>query len=103
MKRLDTVIKTNGSEYQILRRSENVALYKQFIGGTHVAYELFEIKTRPEETIKGVKYPSREVFATNEQFGASAFSLRAVLGDETAINRFEKYNKEIVLERSKNK
>lgn len=95
MKRLDTTIKTNKSTYVLFRRSENVAVYNQYIDDMLVARELFEIKTRPEETIKGVTYPLREVFAANIDFGVTAFSLLANMSDEEVLKRFEKFNKEI--------
>lgn len=93
IQRLDLNIKTNGSYYTLMRRSEDKALYKQTIEGQVSAYEMFRIKVREEETIKGVTYPKREVFCSNQDFGVTAKSLMASIGDEGAIKRFEQFEK----------
>lgn len=96
MKRLDIEIKTNGHTYVLHRRSEKVALYKQYFEDMHVGWELFIIKSRDKETIKGVEYPKREIYASNSDFGVSAWALRASMTSEEAIKRFEKLEQELV-------
>jgi len=93
MKRLDTEIKTNGHYYKLLRRSEEVALYRQYHPetGQLVGYELFRIKTRPLEIISGKEYPSREVYASQSDWGVSAWTLSGNMTEAEALNRFEKY------------
>src|SRR5690606_17642684 len=93
MKRLDTEIKTNGHYYKLLRRSEEVALYRQYHPetGQLVGYELFKIKTRPLELISGKEYQEREVYASNSDWGISAWTLSGNMTEAEALNRFEKY------------
>lgn len=97
MKRLDTEIRTNNHHYKLLRRSEEVALYRQFHpeSGQLVGYELFKIKTRPLEIISGKEYPEREVYATNADWGKTAWTLSCKLSEEEALERFEEYVKEL--------
>ena len=37
-------------------------------------YEVFKVRVRPVETIKGKSYPEREVFPSDEDFGKNAWS-----------------------------
>lgn len=96
IKRLDVRIKDNGHEYHLLRRSEKVALYKQFHvpSGLCVGYELFEVPVRPLENISGVVYPKRETYPNSSSWGKTSWTLSCNLSDEKAIERFEKLDKE---------
>lgn len=97
MRRLDIEYKTNGTEYKLFRRSEKVALYKQYSKeGDLIAYELFKIHKRPQETIKGIDYPEREIFASNQQFGLDAWAIPVRRGEDYVIKRFESYDKEVL-------
>ena len=75
-RRLDVTFKTNQSEYRLLRRSERSAVYKQYIDGILVGYEVYSpIPIRKEETFKGVTYPLREISPSELLFGICAWSL----------------------------
>lgn len=95
MKRLDIEIKTNGHTYILHRRSEKVALYKQYFEGMHVGWEYGLIKLRKAEKIKGVQYEERETFFANSEFGVTAFSPAMCLTEEQVIQKFENYVKEV--------
>lgn len=95
--RLQPMIKTNGCQYVLLRRSEKVALYKQLDveTGSKVGYELFEIPVRPLEDISGVVYPERETYPNSSAWGRTARTLSFKLTDREAIKRFEKLAEEV--------
>lgn len=95
MKQLEKLIKTNGSTYKLLRRSETVTLYEQYMSDNLVAYELSIVKTREAESFKGVDLPTRECFPSNQDFGVSAWSLPVLLGKKEVIRRFEDLNTEV--------
>ncbi len=77
IKRLDTEVKVNGHDYVLHLRTKNFACYRQFTKeGKLVAFELFKIKTRKEEEIGGVTYPTRETYPSTTDFGNTAWSLR---------------------------
>lgn len=94
--RLEINVKTNGHNYTLLRRSDTVAVYKQFdtAGGDLVAYELFKIPVRKAETIKGVYYPLREVFPSSSNWGISAWSLPIWTSEQEVLTRFEELTKQ---------
>lgn len=99
-RRLDIEIKTNGSHYKLLRRSERSAVYKQYIDGILVGYEVYSpIPIRKEETFKGVTYPLREISPPTEYFGVSAWSLGIYLTEQEVIKYFERKDKELQDER----
>lgn len=96
MKRLDTTIKTNGHTYRLFRRSEDVAVYKQYSSDkVLVGFEMFVITKRPKEVILGNKYPEREVYASLSDWGVSAWTLSNKLTEEEVLTRFEDLNNKI--------
>lgn len=99
MKRLDVTYKTNGSEYTLFRRGEEVAIYKQVIDGIYVGAEMFKIQIRKRETIKGKEYPERETPPNNDSWGETSFTLSRHLTDEQLIERFERYERELKQQR----
>lgn len=94
-KRLDIDVNTNGHNYTLFRRSENVACYKQYFEDVLVGYELFIIPVRKEEVIKNVTYPLRETFPSTSLWGERAWTLPAFTSEDQVINRFEKLDKEV--------
>lgn len=99
-RRLDIELKTNRSHYKLLRRSERSAVYKQYIDGILVGYEVYSpIPIRKEETFKGVTYPLREISPPIEHFGVSAWSLGTYYTEEDVIKYFERKDKELQDER----
>lgn len=91
--RLQLEIRTNGSVYKMVRRSENVALYKQFIDNEHVGWEFGLIRVRESENIKGKQYGRREVYFKNDDFGVTAWSPSRFVSEEEVIKKFEEYDK----------
>lgn len=95
-KRLDIEFKTNSSTYVLLRRSEKCAVYKQYMDGNLIAYELYApIPVRQAETIKGVTYGLRECPPSTSLFGESAWSLPVFLGEEKVLERFDQEDKRV--------
>ena len=95
-RRLDIEIKTNGSHYKLLRRSERSAVYKQYIDGILVGYEVYSpITIRKEEVFKGVTYPLREIIPSESSWGISSWSLGSYYTEEEAIAYFENKDKEL--------
>ena len=93
--RLPYEIKTNGHLYELFRRTDLIACYKQFDGDLLVGYEIFEIPVRKEETIKGVTYKCRETFPSTSSFGVNAWTLGAYCTEEQVIERFDQLDKKV--------
>jgi hypothetical protein len=80
MEKLPEKLKKNGYEYHQLKRSDNAALYGQYIIGGKViqAYEAFIIREQKEgtSTIGGavVNFVAKELFPSDEEFGRTAWS-----------------------------
>lgn len=93
--RLEYHHKTNGHSYELFRRSDLVACYKQFDKEVLVGYELFVIPVRKEETIKGTTYPYRETFPSGSNWGDNAWTLGIYYTEEEVIKRFEQLDKKV--------
>ena len=65
-----------------VKRRGDVCLYQRSDG----PYEVFYVKVFPEETIKGKKYPQREGYPSNEDFGSIAWCFTEY---KRALERFE--------------
>lgn len=89
MEALATTVKTNGSVYKLLRRSDTTAIYKQFIEGTLVGYEVFKIPVRPAEHITGKEYPQRETYPNGSMFGKTAWSYGTRYSEKEVLRIFE--------------
>lgn len=91
MKQLANKVSTNGHNYELFRRSKHVACYKQFDkeSGILVGFEIFRVPVRKTEKIKGEVYPERETWASNSQWGMTAFTLPAWSTPEYIVKRFE--------------
>lgn len=74
MKKLSEELRCNGYRYTLYKRGKKSCIYTQHIGPGIKRYEVFLIKTRPEEEIFGKIYPEREVFPSNEDFGYAAWT-----------------------------
>lgn len=97
-RRLEIEFLTNKSKYVLLRRSERSAVYKQYIDGILVGYEVYSpIPIRKEETFKGVVFPLREVVPSSESFGTGAWTLGIYYTEEQVIEKFEKLDKELII------
>lgn len=69
MKQLDEEVKSNNRIYKQVKRTSDKAMYKSDDG----IIEVFKIKIAPEAEIYGKKYPEREVYPGNEDFGKIAW------------------------------
>jgi len=67
-------LRKNGYDYTQVLRGRRSCLYEQHVTPRIKQYEVFEIRIRPAETIQGKKYPEREKFPSNEDFGSWAWS-----------------------------
>lgn len=95
IKRLDTEVKVNGHDYVLHLRTKNFACYRQFTKeGNLVAFELFRVKIRKEETIGGVTYPTRETYPSTTDFGNTAWSLMKSTSARTIQERLNKLQQE---------
>ena len=96
-RRLEIEFLTNKSKYVLLRRSERSAVYKQYMDGVLVGYEVYSpIHIRKAEVFKGIEYPLREVVPSNENWSQCAWSLGNYYTEEEAIKYFERKDKEVV-------
>lgn len=98
MRYLATELKMDGGIMKLFRRSDRVAVYKFFVDGIHAGWSYFKIKTRKEETIKGVTYPKREVFASPSDYGVTAWSPILKTSEAEMIHKMERYTKELEVE-----
>ena len=80
-----STLRKNGFTYTQVCRGERSCVYEQLVTPEVKYYEVFIIKTRAEEKQFGKVYPAREVFPSNEDFGATAWSCRTL---EKAMRRF---------------
>src|SRR5690606_2966466 len=88
--RLEIEFLTNKSKYVLLRRSERSAVYKQYMDGVLVGYEVYSpIPIRKEEVFIGIEYPLREICPSASLFGICAWSLGAYYSELDAIQYFE--------------
>jgi len=86
MEPLDHKLRKNGFDYILVRREENVAIYRQECAEDVNYYEAFIVKTRPEKVFKGVLREAHEVFPANEDFGKTAWACHSL---EDTNRRFE--------------
>jgi hypothetical protein len=60
--------------YTLVSRGQRSCIYMQHVSAKTKCFEVFLIKTRPAKELFGKKYPAREVFPANEDFGYTAWS-----------------------------
>ena len=92
MRRLADEIRCNGYKYTLYKRGKRSCIYAQHVSPGQFRYEVFLIKTRPEEKVKGKIYPEREVFPSNETFGRSAWVYIKLENAEKAFEAIENNN-----------
>lgn len=82
MKPLDKTIEGRGMKFVQIERTEDVALYAQFINDIKVAFEVFIIRKS-----QGYKFPNglvtkpAEIYPKDNDFGKTAFSI-GIYNDE---------------------
>ncbi len=81
MKQLSEKVRSNGYTYFLYKRGKKVCIYV----GRH--YEVFLIRTRPEEIIMGKHYPEREVYPPYREWGKTAWTFIKL---ENALKKFDK-------------
>lgn len=69
MKRLEKSFGKNGLKYQMIERSDNVAIWKLTFSNVIVGYEVSRINVTPETIINGNIITERETIPSNEAFG----------------------------------
>jgi hypothetical protein len=69
MKPLEQTFTKNGIDYDTVKRTEKVALFRLFLDGTLVGYEVSRIYQNPERTMAGHVIQATESISGNEQFG----------------------------------
>lgn len=74
MQKLPEELRCNGYKYTLLKRGKKACIYTQHIGPGTKRYEVFLIRTRPEEKIRGKLYPEREVYPPTREWGISAWT-----------------------------
>ena len=88
MERLAEEVYTNGFKYTLLERGKRACVYLQHAASPR--YEVFIIRTRAEEKIKGKLYPEREVYPPTREWGFTAWTY---IKPENALRHFEKIEK----------
>ena len=89
MKKLPLKLRKNRFDYKQILCCGDCCIYEQDYnsgikyqkGDTPLElkfYEVFKVKVRPAETLRGNDYPKREVFPGNEDFGTSAWAYRTL-------------------------
>jgi hypothetical protein len=68
----------NGYNYVLIHRGTKYVIYSQWYGKAVIGYEVMLIRTKPARFIKGFFLQAREAFASNEDFGRSAWSFKTL-------------------------
>jgi len=76
MKSLPIEKSKNGCYYQLLKRSEKVAIYEQRYAhfGMIIGYEVFIIRIRQAAEFHGIQFEASESFPGDEAFGSTAWT-----------------------------
>lgn len=85
MRVLESTIRKNGFEYNLVERSEHTAIYSQHNGDDIIAYEVFKVKIAKEALVFGRVIEPHEKFPSDLSFGVSAWSYRHI---EDALVKF---------------
>ena len=94
---LSETIRKNGYLYQLLKRSDQVALYEQLDPDQNmnrIGYEVFRITIQREREFDSRHFPRKEKFPSDNDFGKTAWSIPNL---QEALLRFlelqDKYEK----------
>ena len=74
MNRLPERFRSDGFDFRVLKRVDNVALLEKIKHSGAASYEVVIIQSRPAETIYGLSYPAREVMPMSEAWGVLGWS-----------------------------
>ena len=92
IKKLPQTRSKNGCYYELVKRTNHVALYsQQYIINNRVqekvvGYEVFKVNVIPSGEFRGQRIPPWEQFALDRDFGKTAWALKNV---GAANNKFE--------------
>lgn len=91
MRQLEETIFTNGHKYELHKRDEGIAVYKQFDKKLDflVGFEIFEVPTRPEQVVDGRLLPEREIYPASSTWGVTSFTLKNTASEEDIDNKIE--------------
>lgn len=71
----------DGLSAKLIKREGPICMYER----SDMIWEVFKVKTRRTTTIKGIVYPTHEVYPGNEDFGNNAWCFNTLV---SATNRF---------------
>lgn len=74
LNKLNREIKKNGFVYELIKREEQKAMYKQTKDGKTIAYEVFKVKKRKNRPFFNEPEGFYEAFPSNEDFGKTAWT-----------------------------
>jgi hypothetical protein len=98
MKLLSEKIKRSGYTYELLKRTDKAAIYKQIpdeVESTKVYYEVFKIRISKAKVMFGVELPEKEKFPSDEDFGKSAWTCTTLERAEEIYERINSSGDEI--------
>ncbi len=85
------ITQNGGHHYEQVWRDEHAAVYKQFGAfGQFIGYEAIAIKKTEPSEVFGKKYPAREVYPGNEEWGKLAISVSDLDRAKEAAQNFSK-------------
>ena len=105
MKKIPNKFRKNRYDYKLIRREGGIVIYKQLDKGVVCGYEVHKVRLKHSATrelkrsngeLHIVKWPEREVLASNEEFGKYGWSYSHLK------NTLKKFN-ELVLKQEEDK
>lgn len=97
MIRLSEKYRKNSYEFELVKRVDDVAIYRQIDPetGKRVAFEIFEVMQKGAWELNGKAYDPKETTPSNEQWGIYGFTVSNIAKAEEKMG--------ILLERIKNR
>ena len=87
IKQINAEFKDNGFTYKQIKRDGLVTLYAVVSkSGKVLGYESAILTVKPAEQIRGVMYPARESYPSNEEFGLRGWSHQRLEHAEECYN-----------------
>ena len=82
---LPSFLNKNTYAYVLHQKGIRAMIYEQRLANKLIAYEVFKRRINPEKVFKGMVFPAKERFPSNEDFGYSAWTFKT---KETALKKF---------------
>jgi hypothetical protein len=95
MKKLETTFSKNGIDYETIKRTEKVGLFKLTLDNEHVGWEVARIIQNDARTIAGVDIEAGESIVGNEAFGSDGSKAFFPMYEEKANDYFDVFNAEL--------